>query len=86
MRPSCGIQYEETDSPGTGRYGRWRAAHRTRGPTTAIRRARAEVRERMWTWAGSAAQEVVGEVIVDLDGVLGRVYSEERYRQNLEED
>jgi hypothetical protein len=37
---------------------------------TAIRRARAEVRERVWKLAGADAPGAGGQVIVDIDGVL----------------
>ncbi|WP_405723700.1 IS1380 family transposase [Streptomyces sp. NBC_01537] len=42
----------------------------------AIRRARAEVRERAWRLAGEAAPDTGGEVIVDIDGVLVLAHSE----------
>ena len=37
---------------------------------SAIRAARAEVRERVWNMAKTAAPDAAGQVIVDLDGVL----------------
>ncbi|MFE9825177.1 IS1380 family transposase [Streptomyces sp. NPDC005791] len=37
---------------------------------TAIRSARAEVRERAWGLAGTSSPDTTGQVIVDLDGVL----------------
>ncbi|MFF4756960.1 IS1380 family transposase [Streptomyces sp. NPDC002514] len=43
---------------------------------TAIRRARAEVRERVWRLAGEAAPDAGGEAIVDIDGVLVLAHSE----------
>jgi hypothetical protein len=42
----------------------------------AIRRARSEVRERVWHLADKAAPHAGGEVIVDLDGVLVIAHSE----------
>ncbi len=45
---------------------------------TAIRRARAEVRERAWTLAGDAAPNAGGEVVVDIDGVLVLAHSEKQ--------
>ena len=44
----------------------------------AIRRARAEVRERVWRLAGQAAPDAGGEVIVDIDGVLVQAHSEKQ--------
>ncbi|WP_405016040.1 IS1380 family transposase [Kitasatospora sp. NBC_00070] len=44
----------------------------------AIRRARAEVRERVWRLAGEAAPHVGGEVVVDIDGVLVLAHSEKQ--------
>ena len=45
---------------------------------TAIRRARAEVRERAWKLAGAAAPDAGGQVIVDIDGVLVLAHSEKQ--------
>ncbi|MGO4759614.1 transposase, partial [Streptomyces sp. 2MCAF27] len=45
---------------------------------TAIRRARAEVRERIWRLAGEAAPDAGGEVVVDIDGVLVVAHSEKQ--------
>ncbi|GGY11177.1 hypothetical protein GCM10010299_14060 [Streptomyces tanashiensis] len=42
----------------------------------AIRRARAEVRERVWRLAGEAAPDTGAEVVVDIDGVLVLAHSE----------
>ncbi|WP_351237822.1 IS1380 family transposase, partial [Streptomyces sp. NPDC002133] len=42
----------------------------------AIRRARAEVRERVWRLAGHHAPDTDGEVIVDIDGALVLAHSE----------
>src|SRR5690606_31612591 len=44
----------------------------------ALRRARADVRERVWTLAGPAAPDAGGQVIVDLDGVLGIAHSDKQ--------
>jgi hypothetical protein len=44
----------------------------------AIRRARSEVRERVWRLAGPAAPDAGGEVIVDIDGVLVLAHSEKQ--------
>lgn len=44
----------------------------------AIRQARAEVRERVWTLAGVAAPNAGGEVVVDIDGVLVLAHSEKQ--------
>ncbi|MQS10710.1 IS1380 family transposase [Streptomyces kaniharaensis] len=46
---------------------------------TAIRRARAEVRERVWRLAREAAPDAGGEVIVDIDGVLVMAHSEKEH-------
>ena len=46
---------------------------------TAIRGARAEVRERVWKLAGSAAPDAGGEVVVDIDGVLVLAHSEKEH-------
>lgn len=43
---------------------------------TAIRTARAEVRNRVWRLAGQAAPDAGGQVIVDIDGVLVLAHSE----------
>ncbi|QMU73065.1 IS1380 family transposase [Streptacidiphilus sp. P02-A3a] len=45
---------------------------------TAIRRARAEVRERVWKLAGADAPDADGQVIVDIDGVLVLAHSEKQ--------
>jgi hypothetical protein len=45
---------------------------------TAIRRARTEVRERVWNLAGDAAPDAGGTVIVDIDGVLVLAHSEKQ--------
>lgn len=45
---------------------------------TAIRRARAQVRERVWALAGDAAPDQGGQVIVDLDGMLVIAHSDEQ--------
>ncbi|GGW04031.1 hypothetical protein GCM10010264_19980 [Streptomyces globisporus] len=45
---------------------------------TAIRAARAEVRDRVWKLAGEVAPDVGGQVIVDLDGVLVLAHSEKQ--------
>ncbi|GGX24607.1 hypothetical protein GCM10010383_63770 [Streptomyces lomondensis] len=45
---------------------------------TALRQARAEVREHVWTLAGEAAPDAGGQVVVDLDGVLVIAHSEEQ--------
>ncbi|WP_089106422.1 IS1380 family transposase [Streptomyces hyaluromycini] len=45
---------------------------------TAIRRARAEVRERVWKLAGTDAPDTGGQVIVDIDGVLVLAHSEKQ--------
>ncbi|GHE13290.1 hypothetical protein GCM10010339_79720 [Streptomyces alanosinicus] len=44
----------------------------------AIRRARSEVRERVWQLAGQTAPDSGGEVIVDIDGVLVLAHSEKQ--------
>jgi hypothetical protein len=44
----------------------------------AVRRARAEVRERVWTLAGPAAPDAGGQVTVDLDGVLVIAHSDKQ--------
>ncbi|MFB7669370.1 IS1380 family transposase [Kitasatospora sp. NPDC056138] len=44
----------------------------------AVRRARAEVRERVWTLAGDTAPNTGGEVVVDIDGVLVLAHSEKQ--------
>jgi hypothetical protein len=45
---------------------------------TAIRSARAEVREWVWKIAGDAAPDTGGQVVVDLDGVLVLAHSEKQ--------
>jgi Transposase DDE domain group 1 len=45
---------------------------------TAIRRARAQVREHVWALAGDAAPDQGGQVIVDLDGVLVIAHSDKQ--------
>ncbi|WP_406739693.1 IS1380 family transposase [Streptomyces atratus] len=45
---------------------------------TAIRSARAEVRERVWKLAGASSPDAAGQVIVDLDGVLVLAHSEKQ--------
>jgi hypothetical protein len=52
----------------------------TAGPRalTAIRRARAEVRERAWKLAAADAPDAGGQVIVDIDGVLVLAHSEKQ--------
>jgi len=45
---------------------------------TAIRRARAEVRERVWKLAGTDAPDTDGQLIVDIDGVLVLAHSEKQ--------
>ncbi|QDN95177.1 IS1380 family transposase [Streptomyces sp. S1A1-8] len=45
---------------------------------TAIRRARAQVREHVWSLAGDAAPDQGGQVIVDLDGVLVIAHSDKQ--------
>ncbi|RKN02895.1 IS1380 family transposase [Streptomyces radicis] len=45
---------------------------------SAIRSARAEVRERTWRLAGASSPEATGEVIVDLDGVLVLAHSDKQ--------
>jgi hypothetical protein len=45
---------------------------------TALRRARAGVREHIWGLAGDAAPDAAGQVIVDLDGVLVLAHSEKQ--------
>ncbi|MGW7410259.1 IS1380 family transposase [Streptomyces sp. NPDC054833] len=45
---------------------------------TAIRRARAEVRERAWKLAQADAPDANGQVIVDIDGVLVLAHSEKQ--------
>jgi hypothetical protein len=44
----------------------------------AIRRARSEVRQRVWKLAGPAAPDAGGEAIVDIDGVLVLAHSEKQ--------
>ncbi|GAA2813131.1 hypothetical protein GCM10010441_42310 [Kitasatospora paracochleata] len=44
----------------------------------AIRRARADVRERTWRLAGETAPDAGGEVTVDIDGVLVLAHSEKQ--------
>jgi hypothetical protein len=49
------------------------------GPAlTAIRAARAEVRERVWKLAGPSSPNAAGQVIVDLDGVLVLAHSDKQ--------
>lgn len=50
---------------------------------TAIRRARAAVRERVWKLAGTNASGAGGQVIVDIDGVLILAHSEPQLVQGL---
>jgi hypothetical protein len=45
---------------------------------TALRKARAQVREDVWKLAGDAAPDVAGQVVVDLDGVLVIAHSEKQ--------
>ncbi|WP_329193635.1 IS1380 family transposase [Streptomyces sp. NBC_01435] len=45
---------------------------------TAIRRARAEVRKRVWTLAGTDAPDANGQVVVDIDGVLVLAHSDKQ--------
>lgn len=45
---------------------------------TAVRTARAEVREHVWTLAGQAARDADGQGTVDLDGVLVIAHSEKQ--------
>ncbi|MER0477842.1 IS1380 family transposase [Streptomyces sp. Edi2] len=45
---------------------------------TAIRRARAQVREHVWALAGDAAPDTGGQLIVDLDGVLVIAHSDKQ--------
>ncbi|MEW1568900.1 IS1380 family transposase [Streptomyces sp. NPDC093509] len=45
---------------------------------TAIRSARAEVRERVWKLAGTSSPDAGGQVIVDLDGVLVLAHSDKQ--------
>jgi hypothetical protein len=45
---------------------------------TALRQARAHVREYVWTLAGDAAPYAAGQVVVDLDGVLVIAHSEKQ--------
>ncbi|MFF5655116.1 IS1380 family transposase [[Kitasatospora] papulosa] len=45
---------------------------------TAIRSARAEVRERVWKLAGTSSPDAGGRVIVDLDGVLVLAHSDKQ--------
>ncbi|WP_443055831.1 transposase [Streptomyces sp. NBC_00690] len=45
---------------------------------TAIRRARAETRERVWKLAGADAPDASGQVIVDIDGVLVLAHCEKQ--------
>jgi hypothetical protein len=44
----------------------------------AVRRARAQVRERVWTLAGDNAPDAGGQVTVDLDGVLVIAHSDKQ--------
>jgi hypothetical protein len=48
------------------------------GALTALRRARAQVRERVWRLAGQAAPDAGSEVIVDIDGVLVIAHSDKQ--------
>lgn len=45
---------------------------------TAIRHARAEVRQRVWTLAGADAPDANGQVTVDIDGVLVLAHSDKQ--------
>jgi hypothetical protein len=45
---------------------------------TALRQARAQAREHVWTLAGDAAPDAGGRVVVDLDGVLVIAHSEKQ--------
>jgi Transposase DDE domain group 1 len=45
---------------------------------TAVRQARAQVRERVWRLAGDTAPDAGGQVIVDIDGVLVLAHSEKQ--------
>ncbi|MFR0357408.1 IS1380 family transposase [Streptomyces sediminimaris] len=45
---------------------------------TALRQARAQAREYVWTLAGDAAPDASGQVVVDLDGVLVIAHSEKQ--------
>ncbi|MFI6005455.1 IS1380 family transposase [Streptomyces sp. NPDC051366] len=45
---------------------------------TAIRSARAEVREHVWKLAGASSPDTSGQVIVDLDGVLVQAHSDKQ--------
>ncbi|WP_395292246.1 IS1380 family transposase [Kitasatospora hibisci] len=45
----------------------------------AVRRARSEVRQRVWKLAGQAAPDTGSEVIVDIDGVLVLAHSEKEH-------
>jgi hypothetical protein len=45
---------------------------------TALRHARAQVREYVWRLAGDVAPDAVGQVVVDLDGVLVIAHSEKQ--------
>ncbi|WP_411153339.1 IS1380 family transposase [Streptomyces sp. A30] len=45
---------------------------------SALRQARAQVREYVWTLAGDAAPDAAGQVVVDLDGVLVIAHSEKQ--------
>ncbi|MGW2370734.1 IS1380 family transposase, partial [Streptomyces sp. NPDC001667] len=45
---------------------------------SALRRARAEARERVWQLAGTAAPDTAGQVTVDLDGVLVIAHSDKQ--------
>lgn len=45
---------------------------------TAIRSARAEVREHVWKLAGASSPDAGGQVIVDLDGVLVQAHSDKQ--------
>ncbi|MGW0544856.1 IS1380 family transposase [Streptomyces griseoincarnatus] len=44
----------------------------------AVRQARAEVRERVWSLVGGAAPNAADEVVVDIDGVLVQAHSEKQ--------
>jgi hypothetical protein len=45
---------------------------------TALRTARAELREPLWKLAGDAAPDAGGQVIVDIDGILVLAHSEQQ--------
>jgi hypothetical protein len=45
---------------------------------TALRQARAQVREGVWSLAGDAAPDAAGQVVVALDGVLVIAHSEKQ--------